>query len=129
MFHKCLVESSTTCGFGFKDASFKTICSTGAWWIFSQPVVFCSELANTKKYVPHVPGGCFHDLWSLQFGLSIFFSSQFGPWFGKFDLNLVIYVSGTVTTLNGVSRVNSSILYFFLKFFYYLFIFWIFIKN
>jgi len=65
MFHKCLVESSTTCGFGFKDVSFKTVCSTSAWWIFPRPVVFCSGLEDTKQGVPQVPGGFFHDLWSL----------------------------------------------------------------
>ena len=65
MSHKCLVESSTICGFGFKDTSFKTICSTGAWWIFPRPVVFCSELEDTKQDVPQMPGEFFHDLWSL----------------------------------------------------------------
>jgi len=41
-----------------------------------------------------------------QFGSYIFFS-QFGPCFGKFDLNLVIFVSGIVTMLNGVPHVSS----------------------
>jgi len=44
-----------------------------------------------------------------QFGPSIFFSSQFGSCFGKFDLNVVLSVSGIVTALNGVPRVSFSI--------------------
>jgi len=51
-------------------------------------------------------------IWSLYF-----FLSQFGSYFGKFDLNLVISVSGTVTTLNGVPRVSSWIFYFLFYFF------------
>jgi len=57
-----------------------------------------------------------------QFGPSILFSSQFGSWFGKFDFNVVISVSGTITTLNGVSRVSSSIFWIF-------YFFYIFLKN
>jgi len=34
------VESSTTCGFGFKDTIFKIVCSTCAWWIFPRLVDF-----------------------------------------------------------------------------------------
>jgi len=46
-----------------EDASFKTVCSIGAWWIFPRLVVLCSELEDTKQGVPQVPGGFFHDLW------------------------------------------------------------------
>jgi len=48
-----------------------------------------------------------------QFSPSIFFSSQFGSCFDKFDLNIVLFISDTVTTLNGVSRVSSSIFWIF----------------
>jgi len=42
-----------------------------------------------------------------QFDLYIFFLFQFGLCFGKFDLNLIIYGSGTITTLDVVTRVSS----------------------
>jgi len=61
-------------------------------------------------------------IWSLYF-----FSSQFVHCFGKFDLNLVISVSGIVTTLNGVPRVSSWIFFNFFEFF--LLFFWIFFKR
>jgi len=51
-----------------------------------------------------------------QYSPSIFFSSQFGLCFGKFDLNLVIFVSGTVIALNGVPHVSFSIFLFYFIF-------------
>jgi len=39
--------------------------------------------------------------------------SQFDHCFGKFDLNLVFFVSGTITTLNEVSCVSSWIFIYF----------------
>jgi len=47
------VEFSSTCGFGFKNARFKTACSTGAWWIFLQPVEFALEYQAQKNSTFH----------------------------------------------------------------------------
>jgi len=52
-------------------------------------------------------------LLDFRFNYNFIVKSQFGPCFGKFELNLILSVSGTVTTLNGVSRVSSWIFYFF----------------
>jgi len=54
----------------------------------------------------------------------LFFLSQFGSCFGKFDLNLALSVSGTIT-LNGTPHVSSWIFWFFFKklfLFFYLFL-------
>ena len=62
-----------------------------------------------RKWFNHVFGLHFRSEISIW---SLYFLSQFGPYFGKFDINLVLSVSGTVTTLNGMSRVSSSICFF-----------------
>jgi len=53
-----------------------------------------------------------------RFG-SFIFLSQFGPCFGRFDLNLVLSVSGTITALDGVSRVSFWIFWIY---FYFIFL-------
>jgi len=52
------VESSTTCGFDLKDASFKIICFTSAWWVFPRLVEFASE--------DHAQNNVFH-WWFVDF--------------------------------------------------------------
>jgi len=68
----------------------------------------CSHFYERFNYVF---GHYFHN--EISISSLYLFLSQFGPCFGKFDLNLVIFVSSTVTTLNEVPRVSSWIFYFF----------------
>ena len=67
LFHKCLVDFSMTCGFLQRIGGYKTVCSTGAWWIFPRPVEFTLE--------DHVQKNVFHR-WPVYFSTTCGFSSE-----------------------------------------------------